>query len=120
MKKYTEEEIRSMSRAERNDLYNELDRKLEELMYSEDRGAWKETYEQYTFLNSIMDEIYREENYDKFREYELRMNEPDFDWDYYSDWHKDMYGYRPHKQIIPRDDAERRAICEQWHRARGL
>ena len=120
MKKYTEEEIRSMSKAERNDLYNVLSNKLDEVAYSDDRSEWDETYEQYNLLNSIEDEIYREENYEKFREYEKKMGEPDFDWDYYSDWHKDMYGYRPHKQIIPKDDAERRAICEQWHRERGL
>ena len=28
-------------------------------------------------------------------EYAKKKNEPDFDWDFYSDWYKDVYGFRP-------------------------
>ena len=31
-----------------------------------------------------------------FHEYASHKDEPDFDWDFYSDWHKDIYGCRPH------------------------
>ena len=41
------------------------------------------------------DHKYYEENIGKFREFESHKNEPDFDWDFYSDWHKDLFGYRP-------------------------
>ena len=30
-----------------------------------------------------------------FLEYASHKDEPDFDWDFYSDWHKDIYGFRP-------------------------
>lgn len=66
------------------------------------------------------DEKYREENMEKFLAYEKRMNEPDFDWDYYSDWHKDMFGYRPHFRAIPATEEDRSEMCNTWHRARGL
>ena len=42
------------------------------------------------------DNKYYYDNIDAFIEYKSHMNEPDFDWDFYSDWHKDMYGFRPH------------------------
>ena len=41
------------------------------------------------------DEKYYHDNIDAFLEYQSHMGEPDFDWDFYSDWHKDMYGVRP-------------------------
>ena len=63
---------------------------------------WKETYDEYFILNGILDEIYREENQDKFDEFvnkyirgkKYEEIDPD-DFQYYSDWHKDMYGFRP-------------------------
>ena len=63
---------------------------------------WDVTYKKYFFLNSIMDERYREENqeqFDAFYEKNIKgksWNEIDDEtWGFYSDWHKDMFGYRP-------------------------
>ena len=75
---------------------------------------------QFWLLDEVEDEEYYEENIQEFREYESHMNEPDFDWGFYSDWHKDMFGYRPHFRAIPANDEERQRMCETWHRARGL
>ena len=47
-------------------------------------------------IGHYYDHKYYEDNIDAFLEYKSHMGEPDFDWDFYSDWHKDMYGYRPH------------------------
>lgn len=110
IKDLTREEIKAMNKEERHELQMHFLNLYD--LGDEDKVYW--------MLQEIEDEEYYEENIEKFREYESHMNEPDFDWDFYSDWHKDMYGYRPHKQVIPKDDTERREICEQWHRARGL
>lgn len=63
---------------------------------------WDATYKKYFFLSSIMDERYREENqeqFDAFYEKNIKdknCSEIDDDtWSFYSDWHKDMFGYRP-------------------------
>lgn len=40
-------------------------------------------------------EKYYYDNIDAFHEYQSHMGEPDFDWGFYSDWHKEMYGFRP-------------------------
>lgn len=48
---------------------------------------------------SLLDEVHYYDNIEserEFHEYAKHMNEPDFDWNYYSDWHKDIYGFRPH------------------------
>lgn len=49
----------------------------------------------YWDILNYWDEKYYYDNIDAFLEYKSHMNEPDFDWDFYSDWHKDMYGFRP-------------------------
>lgn len=67
-----------------------------------DPEAWDEYYEEYSMLSAIMNERYREENQDKFDAFYAEYIEgkswyeidPE-DWSYYSDWHKDMYGFRP-------------------------
>lgn len=46
-------------------------------------------------IGHYYDEKYYYDNIDAFNEYQKHMSEPDFDWDFYSDWHKDMYGFRP-------------------------
>lgn len=50
----------------------------------------------YWQLDSYEHNRYYEHSIKDFREYAKRKNEPDFDWDFYSDWHKDIYGFRPH------------------------
>jgi hypothetical protein len=47
-------------------------------------------------IECYYDHKYYYDNIDAFDEYRSHMGEPDFDWDFYSDWHKDMYGFRPH------------------------
>lgn len=66
--------------------------------------AWDAAYSEYNALNAVLDERYREESQADFDAFYAEHIEgksweeidPD-DWDYYSDWHKDMYGFRPHK-----------------------
>lgn len=65
-------------------------------------NAWDEAYREYSILNAILDERYREENQESFNKFynehikgkTWEEIEPE-DWSFYSDWHKDMYGYRP-------------------------
>ena len=67
-----------------------------------DPEAWHEYYKEYSALNAILDERYREENqaaFDAFYAKHIKGRtwkeiHPD-DWSFYSDWHKDMYGFRP-------------------------
>jgi hypothetical protein len=64
--------------------------------------AWDEAYAEYCKINAVLDERYREENkeaFNKFYEEHIKGKswdevDPD-DLQCYSDWHKDMYGFRP-------------------------
>lgn len=88
------------------EIRDRVDRLGEGLMYSCEVGSkeWKDAYEEYSILNGILDEIYREENqeaFDKFVDEHIRGKkweeiDPD-DFQFYSDWHKDMYGFRPRR-----------------------
>lgn len=104
------DDIKAMSQGDRQALHKYFMSNYD-LTEDEDRVFW--------LLHEVEDEEYYEENIEKFREYESHMNEPDFDWDFYSDWHKDMFGYRPHFKAIPVDDTARRRMCEAWHAERG-
>ena len=84
--------IKAMNKEERRALRNALDAILDPQPCGEE---WEDAYSVYECLNYIEDEEYREENMDAFRAYEAKMGEPDFDWSFYSDWHKDMFGFRP-------------------------
>lgn len=103
-----EDDIKAMSHEQRDKLR----------MFASDH------YDEYSDLYWLIDRVdhdeFFEENIAEFREYESHMGEPDFDWDFYSDWHKDFFGYRPHFRAIPANDEERERMCEVWHRARGL
>ena len=64
--------------------------------------AWDNAYKEYGKLNAILDERYREENqkaFDDFYAEHIKGKEWDEidpeNWQFYSDWHKDMYGFRP-------------------------
>ena len=64
--------------------------------------AWEEAYKERSILCDVLDERYRAENqsaFDAFYEKHIkgkRWEEIDPDnWSFYSDWHKDMYGFRP-------------------------
>lgn len=113
----TWDEIKQMNKEERNALYKKCTAILDQQNCDD---MWHHVYECYSRLTSIEDEEYREANIEKFREYEAKMNEPDFDWGFYSDWHKDMFGYRPHYRAIPVDEAAREQMFEAFHAARGF
>lgn len=85
--------LKRMTHEERNNLYVSLQSKMDEcISKGED---WSIYYDCYNNVVEFNDREYYYENIDAFREYASHMNEPDFDWDYYSDWHKDLYGVRP-------------------------
>lgn len=85
---------------------DDLKQRIRELSYVLETcvsaDVWDEAYSEYSKLNAILDERYREENQADFDAFYAEHIEgksweeidPE-DWDYYSDWHKDMYGYRP-------------------------
>lgn len=67
------------------------------------KGDWGEAYSEYTKLNAILDERYRARNQADFDAYykehikgKTKEEIDEKDWSFYSDWHKDMFGYRPH------------------------
>lgn len=92
--------LKSHSYEDRNkDGYNW--RVLDDLV---DKSFYYEEYEPFhdalytadRIISHLEDDLYREYAMDDFLEYQSHMDEPDFDWDFYSDWHKDIYGFRPH------------------------
>lgn len=99
MKMYTKAELEAMTDKELNDRYNEANHNLEMIMGSD---GWDEAYTYYCLITSIQDDRYRKANqadfdafYHKYIE-GRRWEEIDMDaFQTYSDWHKDMYGYRP-------------------------
>ena len=77
---------------------------LTELLESPlDKEPWIEYHNEYCKLTALLDERYRERNqraFDEFYAEHIRGKaweeiDPEA-WDFYSDWHKDMYGFRPH------------------------
>ena len=64
--------------------------------------AWERAYKERSKICFILDERYREENQASFDAFYAEHIEgksweeidPN-DWGFYSDWHKDMYGFRP-------------------------
>ena len=83
----------------------EINARIRELSAILDSGIndnWDEAYSEYCKLNAILDERYREENqpaFDAFYAEHIKGKsweeiDPEA-WDCYSDWHKDMYGFRP-------------------------
>lgn len=90
---------RAMTNAEINERIRELDIVL--MGYPIDEG-WSKAYNEYCELTAVLDERYREENqtafdafYAKHIEGKSREEIDPEDWGFYSDWHKDMYGFRP-------------------------
>ena len=114
------EDIKAMNDEERRALRKMLDKALDGAMYEDPNGVWDVAYPTYETLNYIEDEEYRERNMDAFRAYEAKMGEPDFDFGFYSDWHKDMFGYRPHYRVIPATEEEREALFHKFHAERGF
>ena len=84
----------AMTDAELDDLYRVL-MKEEEADYYGSRKMSEARKRLYYDITWYYDNKYYEDHIEAFKEYESHMGEPDFDWSFYSDWHKDMYGYRP-------------------------
>lgn len=115
---FTSAEYKALDKQSRRKAYDDISSLMDSRDYASD--MWSTLYEIYNWYCAVDDDEYREENMADFRAYEARMNEPDFDWDYYSDWHKDMFGYRPHFRAIPVDEDSRERMCKCWHAERGL
>lgn len=75
--------------AQCSDLMREFDYGVNPALYRVLWNAWQEE-------DAWNNQAYRDYTEADFLEYASHKNEPDFDWDYYSDWHKDLYGFRPH------------------------
>lgn len=84
----------------------EVDNRIRELMGVLDSGCttnvWDDAWNEYTKLCAESNKRYRERNqaeFDAFYNKHIKgktWDEIDQEaWDFYSDWHKDMYGYRP-------------------------
>ena len=82
-----------------------IEKRIRELSDILDYGfgdKWDEAYSEYCDLRAVQDERYREENQADFDAFYKKYIEgkrwedinPDT-WSTYSDWHKDMYGFRP-------------------------
>ena len=97
MKMFTEAEIKAMDKVQRREFRRVLTETLDACMYDDSKNLWDKTYAQYCLLDNIEDAEYFEENLEAFKKYEAKMDTPEFDWDYYSDWHKDVYGFRPRR-----------------------
>lgn len=84
---------------------NEIKARINELTQILDgyaEGNWSEAYDEYLKLNAVLDERYRAENQADFDAYYKKHIEgrkfEEIDpqhWGFYSDWYKDMYGFRP-------------------------
>ena len=83
----------------------EISARISELsaaLYIATGDEWDTLYKEYVNLTDIMDERYRKRNqkeFDAFYERHIKGRTwEEIDpkaWDCYSDWHKDMYGFRP-------------------------
>lgn len=83
----------------------EIRQRMDELAKILDWGIsedWDDAYSEYFKLADIMRERYRKSQqnaFDAFYEKHIKGKtweeiDPE-DWSWYSDWHKDMYGFRP-------------------------
>ena len=77
-----------------NDAINAIEKRITKKMDA--HTATEDEESLYWEITEYYDRQYYYDNIDAFREYQSHMGEPDFDWGFYSDWHKDMYGFRPH------------------------
>lgn len=89
------DDIKAMSRDERNALRTQCYDILESLLAT--RPEWSIAYRVEVMLYNIEQKEFFEASYDDFKEFESHMGEPDFDWGLYSDWHKDLFGFRPRR-----------------------
>ena len=91
----TFEEYKALNKTERNAIYEKVENVLMNNGYVGELNMWDVAYASYTNMREVEDREYYDSHIEAFRAYEAKMGEPDFDWDFYSDWHKDMFGFRP-------------------------
>lgn len=97
------EMIKSLDDDKLNALETALGNALEVIQCLDD-NTWRRAYARYNAVYNEVHERYVEENIGEFREYQKRYLErvalgiatPE-EGDFYSDWHKDIYGVRPHR-----------------------
>ena len=65
---------------------------VDDTWYTDLHEAVYDLYKRETCLSNM---AYRNRYEAELIEYASHKDEPDFDWGFYSDWHKDVYGYRP-------------------------
>ena len=76
--------------------WHELANLMDAVNYDDEYEMYYDLVRNYYWLeHSVSSEAYRQYAEADFLEYASHKNEPDFDWDFYSDWHKDIYGFRP-------------------------
>ena len=97
------EDIMKMSREDRNALMQKVTAVLDCNGYIGAYNIWDAAYTTYSTLTAILDNEFYEENIDKFnawvKEHISGKSYEEIDphtWDFYSDWHKDIFGVRPH------------------------
>ena len=90
--------IKVMTNKDINDRLEELRKVLDFALGDE----WDVAYDEYLVLSAELDARYRDENIDKFETFFFKnvygkewKDIDDDTWGFYSDWHKDMFGYRP-------------------------
>lgn len=77
-------------------------KELSNALYVATGAVWDDLYKEYVNINDVLDERYRERNqveFDAFYDKHIKGKsweeiDPEA-WQCYSDWHKDMYGFRP-------------------------
>lgn len=81
-------------------------RELSDLLWKVEGEEYDKLYAEYCELNAEEDKAYREENEPKIREYfETHIKGKSFadinceQWQFYSDWHKDVFGFRPRQTM---------------------
>lgn len=83
-----------------SDAYHNAYHSIEDVLEKTDyQKAYKPYYnlvlDSYRLLNAQEHRDFYNASIEDFVEYKSHKNEDDFDWDYYSDWHKDLFGFRP-------------------------
>lgn len=91
------EHLKTHSYKDRDDYDFNVLGDLVDLTFYDD--AYKEyhdlVWKTYLEVENAEDEAYREYAEADFLEFASHKGEEGFDWDMYSDWHKDLYGFRP-------------------------
>ena len=87
---YTYADWAAMDEKTLSDLFSMLTKKMDNMV------ATKQEESLYWDISCFYDQEFYNRTIDDFNEYCTHMNEPDFDWSFYSDWHKDLFGFRPH------------------------